>query len=282
MSEGRNGHNGHQNLRTEQLGAVRILRIDREDKLGALSSDLIAGLELEIRAIRQSRETRAVILTGTGRGFVAGADVAEYHETSTEAFEEYQRSSRRLFDDLERLPQPVIAAVNGFALGGGFELALCCDFIISSEKARFGLPEIRLGLLPGGGGTQRLARRAGASWTKELVMTGRTVRPEEALARGILTAVVEHEALRERALGLAGALAEGAPIAVREAKRLIDDGLQQELGAALNNEQRVLSRLFSSPDGREGIQAFIEKRPPVFGTQECDAHAEPESIENGA
>jgi enoyl-CoA hydratase len=282
MSQDHDGQKTHPNLRTEQLGAIRVLRIDREDKLGALSSDLIAALSDEIRDIRQSRKTRVVILTGTGRGFVAGADVTEYHQTSREAFEEYQRASRRLFDDMERLPQPVIAAVNGFALGGGFELALCCDFILASENARFGLPEIKLGLLPGGGGTQRLSRSAGASWTKELVMTGRTVRPDEALARGILTAVVDHESLRERALSLAKTLADGAPVAVQEAKRLIDDGLQQELAAALNYEQRVLSRLFSSQDGREGIRAFIDKRPPVFGTQECSAHPQPESTGEGA
>jgi enoyl-CoA hydratase len=266
----------HPNLATEQIGYVRIVRIDREDKLGALSSDLIAGLEEEVRRIRQDRQVRAVVLTGTGRGFIAGADVSEYHQTSLEAFEEYQRMSRRLFDDVERLPQPVIAAVNGYALGGGFELALSCDFMIASEQARFGLPEIRLGLLPGGGGTQRLARAAGAAWTKELVMTGRTVRPDEAFNRGLVTAVVPHEELRERAMTFALLLAGAAPLALREAKRLIDDGLQQELAAALTNEQRVLARLFSSPDGREGISAFIQKREPAFGQGAPEAVGWPE------
>jgi enoyl-CoA hydratase len=269
----------HPNLVIEQVGYVRIVRIDREDKLGALSSDLIAGLEEEVRRIRQDRQVRAVVLTGTGRGFVAGADVSEYHQTSLEAFEEYQRISRRLFDDIERLPQPVIAAVNGYALGGGFELALCCDFMFASEQARFGLPEIKLGLLPGGGGTQRLARAAGAAWTKELVMTARAVRPDEALSRGLLTAVVPPEELRERALTFAQLLAGAAPLAVQEAKRLIDDGLQQEFAAALTNEQRVLARLFASPDGREGISAFIEKREPAFGQGPAEAVIWPEASE---
>lgn len=270
----------HPNLVTEQIGYVRIIRINREDKLGALSSDLIAGLEDEVRRIRQDRHVRAVVLTGTGRGFIAGADVSEYHQTSLETFEEYQRASRRLFDDVERLPQPVVAAINGYALGGGFELALSCDFIIASEQARFGLPEIKLGLLPGGGGTQRLARMAGSAWTKELVMTGRTVRPEEAFNRGLLTAVVPPEELLDRAVKFTELLAGAAPLAVREAKRLIDDGLQQELAAALTNEQRVLARLFSSPDGREGISAFIQKREPAFGQETSETVVWPEPSED--
>ena len=263
----------HANLVREQLGFVRILRIDREDKLGALSSELLAALQDELTAVRQDRGTRVLILTGTGRGFIAGADIGEYAGASAEAFDEYQLRSRRLFEDLERLPQPTIAAVNGYALGGGFELVLCCDFLIASDRARFALPEVKLGLLPGGGGTQRLPRRAGTSWTKELVLTGRTVTAEEANTRGIVTSVVDHERLREEALAFADRLANNAPAAVREAKRLIDDGVQQDLSAGLRAEQRVLSRLFASPDGQEGIRAFVEKREPVFRGETAPATA---------
>lgn len=243
---------------------VRVLRIDREDKLGALSGDLVRALGEQVRLVRQQREVRAVVLTGTGRGFIAGADVGEYFEVSRETFAEYQRGSREVFDALERLPQPTIAAVNGYAFGGGFEVALCCDFVLASERARFALPEVKLGLIPGGGGTQRLARAVGIRLTKELVMTGRTVRPDEALARGIVTAVVAEYELVNRAVAFASELAAQAPLAVREAKRIIDDGVGQDLGAALTAEQLALSRLFESADGREGIRAFVEKRSPRF------------------
>ncbi|MFE7114798.1 enoyl-CoA hydratase/isomerase family protein [Streptomyces sp. NPDC057654] len=245
-------------------GVVRVLRIDREEKLGALSGELVAALGEQIVRVRQDREVRAVVLTGTGRGFIAGADVGEYSGVGADAFLEYQRTSRQVFDALERLPQPSIAAVNGYAFGGGFEVALCCDFIVASARARFALPEVTLGLIPGGGGTQRLARAAGTRFTKELVMTGRRVRPDEAVQRGLVTEVAEPEALMERALAFAVLLATRAPLAVREAKRVIDGGVAQGLDAALSAEQAALGQLFESADGQEGISAFIEKRVPRF------------------
>ncbi|MEV0265467.1 enoyl-CoA hydratase-related protein [Streptomyces sp. NPDC050617] len=245
-------------------GVVRVLRIDREEKLGALSGELVAALGEQIVRVRQDREVRSVVLTGTGRGFIAGADVGEYSGVGADAFLEYQRMSRQVFDALERLPQPSIAAVNGYAFGGGFEVALCCDFIVASARARFALPEVTLGLIPGGGGTQRLARAAGTRFTKELVMTGRRVRPDEALQRGLVTEVAEPEALMERALAFAVLLATQAPLAVREAKRVIDGGVAQGLDAALSAEQAALGQLFESADGQEGISAFLDKRTPRF------------------
>ncbi len=254
----------HPNLVLTREDAVITVRIDREDKLGALSSGLVAALGEILRQVRCDPGVRVLVLTGTGRGFVAGADVTEYHGVTQERFDEYQRRSRAVFDDLERLPQPTIAAVNGYAFGGGFELALCCDLVIASTQARFGLPEVRLGLLPGGGGTQRLARLAGTRFTKDVVMTGRTVRPDEALQRGIVTEVVEPAELPARAAERARRLAANAPLAVRAAKRLVDDGVQQALGAALTTEQDVLSRLFATADAAEGIDAFVHKRDPRF------------------
>ncbi|MDJ1136344.1 enoyl-CoA hydratase/isomerase family protein [Streptomyces iconiensis] len=250
--------------RDDDRGTVRVLRIDREDKLGALSGELVAALGEQIVRVRQDRGVRAVVLTGTGRGFIAGADVGEYSGASTDAFMEYQRRSRQVFDSLERLPQPSVAAVNGYAFGGGFEIALCCDFIVASRRARFALPEVTLGLIPGGGGTQRLARAAGTRFAKELVMTGRRVSADEAARRGLVTEVAEPEELTARALAFAALLATRAPLAVREAKRVIDGGVGQALDAALTAEQSALGGLFGSADGQEGIAAFMEKRAPRF------------------
>lgn len=254
----------HQHLVETREGAVAVLRVDREEALGALSKSMVEALGTYLRALRHDERVRVLVLTGTGRGFIAGADVGEYHGASRSEFDAYQRLSRSVFEELEALPQPTIAAVNGYAFGGGFELALCCDFVVASDRARFGLPEVKLGLLPGGGGTQRLARAIGIRATKELVMTDRVLRPDEADRRGLLTRLVAEDGLMDSALELAADLASRAPLAVREAKRLIDDGVQQSLGAALTTEQAVLSRLFATADGKEGIAAFAEKREPRF------------------
>ena len=257
-------HRVHDHLVESRDGPVALLRIDREAALGALSRSMVDAMGTYFRAVRADPEIRVLVLTGTGRGFVAGADIGEYRNATPAEFDAYQRLSRSVFEELASLPQPTIAAVNGYAFGGGFELALCCDFIVASDRARFALPEVRLGLLPGGGGTQRLAREVGVRLTKELVMTGRTMRPDEADRHGLLTRVTGHDELLPTALQLARELAAGAPLAVREAKRLIDDGVQQALGAALTTEQAVLCRLFATHDGQEGIAAFAEKREPTF------------------
>jgi enoyl-CoA hydratase len=252
----------HDHLVEDRRDAVAVLRIDREDRLGALSRGMVESLLGYLQELADDRDVRALVLTGTGRGFIAGADITEYHGAAQVDFDDYQRLSRRAFGALAELPQPVVAAVNGYALGGGFEIALCCDLIVASTAARFGLPEISLGLLPGGGGTQRLARAVGVRTAKELVMTGRRIRPDEAQRLGLVTRVVEPEALDAAALDLASTLAGQAPLAVREAKRLIDDGVEASLAAAWTLEQRVLSALFATEDAREGIGAFVDKRDP--------------------
>jgi enoyl-CoA hydratase len=243
---------------------VAVLRIDREEALGALSRSIMERLGDYFAALQGDDEIRVLVLTGTGRGFIAGADITEYHNVSQAAFDDYQRLGRSVFSALERLPQTTIAAVNGYALGGGFEVVLCCDLIVASEKAKFGLPEVKLGLLPGGGGTQRLARAAGARFTKELVLTGRFATAAELSERGLVSQVCEPDRLYEQAIELATTIAAQAPLATRAAKRLIDDGLTMELETGLTVEQQVLSHLFASADAKEGVNAFIDKRDPAF------------------
>lgn len=245
-------------------GAVATLRIDREEALGALSRDMVEALGEHLRAIRADDTVRVLVLTGTGRGFIAGADIGEYDGATAAEFDAYQRLSRSVFGELASLPQPTVAAVNGYAFGGGFEIALCCDFIVAADRARFGLPEVKLGLIPGGGGTQRLARAVGTRLTKELVLTGRTMYPEEADRHGLLTRLVPADELAAAAGELAATLAAAAPLAVREGKRVVDDGVRQDLDAALTAEQAALTRLYATADGREGIAAFRAKRAPRF------------------
>lgn len=254
----------HPHLAETRAGGVATLRIDRPEALGALSRDILTHLHDYFDRLRTDPDIRVLILTGTGRGFIAGADIGEYDGASLAAFEDYQRLGRATFDSLAALPQVTIAAVNGYALGGGFEVVLCCDLVLAAEKAKFGLPEVKLGLLPGGGGTQRLSRAAGAAFTKELVLTGRFATAAELAGRGLVARVCTADGLMAEAAELAGTIADLAPLAVRAGKRLIDDGLRMPLDLALATEQQVLARLFAGPDGKEGVAAFIEKRSPVF------------------
>ncbi|WP_410791846.1 enoyl-CoA hydratase/isomerase family protein [Kribbella sp. C-35] len=254
----------HDHLVEERDGAVGVLRIDREEALGALSRSLVERLGEYLDQLHRDPEVRVLVLTGTGRGFVAGADIGEYDRVAPDAFDDYQRLSRRTFSALERLPQFTIAAVNGYALGGGMELALCCDLILASERAKFGLPEVKLGLIPGGGGTQRLARAAGTRFAKEATVTGRFYRPEELRRRGVVSDVCPPDELMPTVMELAQTIAANAPLAVRAAKRIVDLGADVPLEVGLGLEQQALSELYRSRDGAEGIAAFIEKREPKF------------------
>lgn len=252
----------HENLVVSDLEGVRTVRIDRPDKLGALSSSLVAALGEQFADA--DRSARALVLTGTGRSFVAGADIGEYADADPAAFSSYQRRSRAVFDALDGLGVPTIAAVNGFAFGGGFELALCCDIMLAAESARFALPEVRLGLIPGGGGTQRLTRAVGPRVAADLIMTGRQISAEEAWHRGLAAEVVPDDELAARARTRAERLAGNAPRALGEIKRLVRLAAQTPLAAGLSAEQDALDAVFATEDAREGISAFVEKRPPVF------------------
>ncbi len=263
MSESR----PHPNLVLTAEGAVWELRIEREDALGALNADIMDALDTLAGELQGTADCRCLILTGTGKGFVAGADISGYHNVSQSEFDAFQKKSRNTFDRIAALPQATICAVNGYALGGGFELALCCDIILVSDRARLGLPEIKLGLLPGGGGTQRLSRLIGTMRARELILSGRFMDAAEAVRIGAALKSLPADELLPYAREMAAGFASRAPLPLAEGKRLINQGIGMALEDALTLEQRVLGGLFATADGREGIAAFLEKRQPAFKGQ---------------
>ena len=244
---------------------VATLTFNRPDKLNAMSEPLIERLDAEVAALAIDRSVRVVVLKGAGnRAFIAGADIEAYRGGNLKGFIAYQQRSRRIFDALEALPQPVIAAVHGFALGGGFEIALCADIIVCSEEAQFGLPEGRLGLSPGGGGTQRLIRAAGKHVASELMLAGWRIDGRRAHELGLAAACVPAAELDEAVAARVRSCLKVAPLAQAEMKRLMREGVDASLPAAKSLEQEVLYRLFMTGDGLEGVAAFLEKRTPEF------------------
>lgn len=248
----------------EEQGPVSLVTFNRDEKLNAMNSGIQHRLIELFDRIDRSENVRVAVLTGRGRAFVAGADIGEYAGQSFAEFSEYQAVGRRMYDGIEKNSKPFVAAVHGYALGGGFEMVLCCDLVVASWEATMGLPEIHLGLLPGGGGTQRLARLVGRNLAKEFLMTGRSMTAEEGRRLGVVNRVVEPEALMDEALDLARKLARRAPYAVREAKRLVNQGVESPLEAALSYEIATLQKLYGTADAEEGIRAFVEKRKPEF------------------
>jgi enoyl-CoA hydratase len=252
-------------LREEPIPSVVRLTFNRPDKLNALSTPMLRELEATLDALAADPAVRVVILAGAGgKAFVAGADIAEYRGGRRAAFAAYQFESRRIFDKLEGLPKPTIAAVRGYALGGGFEIALCCDIILCAESARLGLPEGRLGLSPGGGGTQRLTRAVGRYIAADILLSGWRITGARAHQLGLAAEVCADEALDELALGRARAMLKLAPLAQAEMKRLVRQGPDAALPVAQGFEQEVLLRLYGTADGQEGIEAFLDKREPDF------------------
>ncbi len=249
-------------------GPLAILTLNRPDKLNALNRELLGSVGSAVAELARrpvATRPRAVIVTGAGdRAFAAGADVAELSTLSAEEARALSQHGQRVGRTLEEAPFPVIAAVNGFALGGGAELALSCDFIYASERARFGQPEVGLGLVPGFGGTQRLLRRVGIARARELVFTGRAIDAIEAKAIGLVNEVVPHAELMERTSAVARTIAKKAPLAVAASKRLMLRGAGVDLTTACELETEAFGALFASHDAREGTHAFVEKRPPKF------------------
>ena len=242
---------------------VRQLTFNRPDKLNALSTPLMAEFDAALDSAAEDPSVRVLVLRGAGgKAFVAGADIAEYQGDKRAEFIAYQMNSRRVFDKLECLPKPVIGAIDGFALGGGLEIALCCDILLVSEVAQLGLPEGRLGLSPGGGGTQRLVRAVGKYAASELMLAGWRMSGQRAFELGVAAEVTDDldTAVLQRARGCL----KIAPLAQAEMKRLMREGLDAPIETAKSYEQEVLFRLYSTADGQEGIDAFLEKRAPEF------------------
>ncbi|HEU5433073.1 MAG TPA: enoyl-CoA hydratase/isomerase family protein [Thermomicrobiales bacterium] len=252
------------NFTIERDGPLAVLTFIREERLNALDSQTFRDLIAAAADFERDPDVRAVIITGRGKGFVAGADINEYVDIDLTQYVAFQRLGRRMYDRWEALPKPVIAAVNGYALGGGFELVLIADIVVASERAKFGLPECKLGLMPGGGGTQRLTRLVGRNKAKELIMTGDFVDAAEAQRLGVVNRVVPADELLPAAKAIATTIAGRAPLAVTMAKELVNAGLNASLPAAITMEMGMAATLYASRDAQEGINAFLEKRSPAF------------------
>jgi enoyl-CoA hydratase len=255
----------YENLIVIDRGPVRTITVNRPDVLNALSQTVLGEFEAVLDDLESSKDIRAVILTGAGeKSFVAGADISEMRKFSPKDAEAASARGQRLFDRLENLPVPVIAAVNGFALGGGLELALACDFIYASENAKLGLVEANLGLIPGYGGVARLCRRVGVALAKELIFSSKICKAEEALRIGLVNKVVDAGEVVEAAMKTATIITEKGPYAVELVKRLLADGQDADLRTANRLEQHSFGLVFSSEDAQEGIAAFLEKRQANF------------------
>lgn len=254
-----------QNLIFGREESIGVIQLHRPSKKNSLNSELRMEMERVLTEIAQDTGVRVVIITGGEEFFCAGADIGEIQEANTaEATYKHAREFQLLFDRIERLPQPVIAAVSGYALGGGCELALACDFRIASESARFGLPEIKIGAFPGGGGTQRLPRLIGAAKAKEIIFTGDPITAEEALSLGLVMKVVPKERLLEEANTFAWRLASLPRLAMEASKMLVNKSLELDLLSGLELEARSFGNLAATHDLKEGISAFLEKRRPNF------------------
>jgi enoyl-CoA hydratase/carnithine racemase len=233
--------------------------------VNALSNEVVDALANAAELLAADVDVRAIVLTGAGdKAFVAGADLAEFSQAlgSVDWIEDHTRRSRRMLDLWEALPQPVVGAVQASALGGGLEVALVCDLLIAEPGARFGLPEVRLGLMPGGGGTQRLPRRIGVGHAKELLLLGGTIDAEEARRIGLVNRVAHPGAALAAAGELAATLAALSSVAVRAIKSCV--GANGDLAGGLDTERALFMHVFASQDATEGVNAFVEKRPPAF------------------
>ena len=245
---------------TEIQGAVAIVTIDRPKALNALNPEVLADLKAAFEAIDQNT-VRCVVLTGAGdKSFVAGADIGSMSTMTKAEGEAFGKLGNDVFLEIESFPLPVIAAVNGFALGGGNELAMSCDIRICSDNAVFGQPEVGLGITPGFGGTQRLARLVGMGMAKQLIYTAKNIKADEALRIGLVNAVYPLEELMPAAEKMAETIAKNAPIAVRACKKAINDGMQVDIDRAVAIEEGLFGSCFETADQKEGMGAFLEKR----------------------
>ena len=254
----------YKTLKYEVNGHIAKITINRPEALNALNSEVLDELNLLLDEVRANKELRVAILTGEGRSFVAGADIKEMSTLSAIEGKEFGNKGLSVFRKLETLPIPVIAAINGFALGGGCELAMSCDFRIASDKALFGQPEVGLGITPGFAGTQRLQRLVGQGYAKYLIYTANNIKADKAYEIGLVQEVVEADKLDETVQKLAEKIAANAPVAVRASKEAINVGAQVDIDSALKVEENLFGLTFSTEDQKTGMNAFINKEKAEF------------------
>jgi enoyl-CoA hydratase len=241
---------------------IATVRLNRPKVLNALSPELIGQLVESLQELDADEEVRAIVLTGNERAFAAGADIGAMADSTV--IDQVRRDQFSAWDKIRKIKKPVIAAVSGWALGGGNEVAMMCDMIVASETARFGQPEINIGVMPGAGGTQRLAQALGKARAMEIVLTGRPITAPEALAMGLVNRVVPVEMYLEEAQALAREIGSKAPLAVQLAKQSVNAAFDDYLDRGLLTERRIFYLLFASEDQKEGMRAFLEKRPPEW------------------
>jgi len=253
----------YQFLKVENNQGVTVLKISAPKSLNALNSTILKELDACIAALDEA--TRVLIITGDGeKSFVAGADISEMaHLDEPQGFE-FGRLGAQVFRRIETLPIPVIAAVNGFALGGGCELAMACDIRIASVKAKFGQPEVGLGIIPGFSGTYRLPKLIGQGYAKEMIYTGKVIRADEALRIGLVNAIYEPEELMDKAVEMAQMMLKNAPVAIKLAKQSINEGYDLDADAAIALENKLFGQCFATSDQKEGMDAFLNKRKADF------------------
>lgn len=249
-------------IQSEVRGRVGLVRLHRPAAMNALNTALMDELIQALEKFDAAPEVGAIVITGDERAFAAGADIAEMAQASAVDMLLADRIAR--WDRMRRIRKPIVAAVSGWCLGGGNELAMACDLIIASETAKFGQPEINLGVMPGGGGTQRLTRAVGKALTMEMVLNNRTLSAQEALQAGLVNRVVPVEVYLDEAVRLANEIAGRAPLAVRLAKEAVNQAYESFLADGIADERRSFYFLFSTRDQKEGMQAFLEKRAPEW------------------
>lgn len=254
-------------VRKELKDNVVIITIDRQEALNALNEQVIDELYEVIDEVEKDESIRVLIVTGAGRSFVAGADIGVQSTFDLNMGREWGIKGSKLMRRIELLEIPTIAAVNGFALGGGCELALSCDLIIASEKAKFGQPEVGLGITPGFSGTQRLPRRVGVAKAKELIFTGEMITAAEAEKIGLVNKVVAPESLLDEAMDMAGRMIKNAPIALKYSKAAIDRGIDLDLDNGIRTENELFAMCYATEDQKEGMKAFLEKRTAKFNNK---------------
>ncbi|PRR79037.1 putative enoyl-CoA hydratase echA8 [Clostridium liquoris] len=252
------------NVILEKNGNIAIVTINRPNALNALNSETLKELDIVVDTLANDDEILAVILTGAGKAFVAGADITEMKDLNAVQGRKFGILGNKVFRKLETLEKPVIAAVNGFALGGGCEISMACDIRIASKKAKFGQPESGLGITPGFGGTQRLSRLVGMGMAKQLIYTAEMINADEALRIGLVNKVVEPEKLMDEAKEMAKKIANNAPIAVKLCKSAINKGMQCDIDTAIAYESEAFGECFATEDQKEGMTAFVEKRDKCF------------------